>query len=193
MKLSPAHYHATTHPWGFFVTLTFAGKVPTPALAYALQSRWLDRLPPLLRVNRANLGWLSREELGESNGRLHLHVLLSEANDERMNTRTCLAMMSEWEKVTQKALGTAAMARCRIFQPDLRGAEYVLKGLSDVKDWSLRGANTYELGKFDGSLGRTVRLARCLLVSWGDEKGNKYGQQARCRRDGCNVKLRVLL
>jgi len=188
--MTPAQFNATREPWGFFVTLTFAGKVPPPALAYALQCRWLDRAADLLLVNRASLGWLSREEYGETNGRLHLHVLLGQPDDtKRLNTRTCLALMGEWEKVTAKKLGKAGMARCRVFVPTMQGVEYVLKGLDGVTDWSLRGANSYEVGKFNGLDNQTVRLARSLLVRWGSRKGHKYALHARDGREAHRVKF----
>jgi hypothetical protein len=187
--MSPAAYHAQQEPWRFFCTLTFAGKLPAPALAVALQMRWLERSAKLLRTDLDQLAWLSREELGETNGRLHLHVLLGELSDaDRVNSRTCLALMAKWETVTEGRLGLAGMARVRVFEPNLRGANYVLKGLDEVGDWCLRGANVYEVRKFDGSIGRTVRLARHVLVRWGREKGNKYGQQARSMRDAASVK-----
>jgi hypothetical protein len=193
MAQSPAVYHAMQERWSFFVTLTFAGVVPAPALAFALQRRWLDVVSrPLLHEIPESLLWLSREELGEQNGRLHFHVLIGEIRDaSRINKRTCLALMSEWEKLTEKRLGNAGMARCRVFQPALDGVGYVLKGLESAGDWTLRGANTYEIGKFGGEFGRTVRLARCLLLRWGGKKGHKYSLQARERRDGHRVKCEL--
>lgn len=187
MDTAPATFFAQREAWSFFCTLTFAGKVPTSGLAFALQKRWLDRVSPnLLHVPATALNWLSREELGEANGRLHLHCLLGEIPDAaRVNQRTCLALMSEWEKVTLKRLGSAGMARVRVFAPNLRGAEYVLKGLESSPDWSARAANCYELVKFDsGESGRTVRLARCLAVRWLGRKGNKYSLQAQAMARG---------
>jgi hypothetical protein len=123
---------------------------------------------------------------------LHYHVLIGEIRDaSRVKPKTCLALMSEWEKVTLKALGIAGMARCRVFEPDLQGAQYVLKGLDEVTDWTLRGANCYEVGKFGAELGRTVRLARSLVLRWQGEKGLKYVQQARGRRDAHHVKCEL--
>ena len=192
--MNPALFHAQQEEWSFFCTLTFAGKVPPPAQAFALQRRWLDKVAaPLLHTKADQLPWLSREELGEMNGRFHLHLLLGKIpNASRVNPRTCLALMSEWEKVTEKALGLAGMARVRVFKPDLQGAEYVLKGLSgNGFDVSTRGANCYELGKFEGGENQTVRLARVLAVSWRERKGHKYAQRARSRRDALCVKCEL--
>lgn len=188
--MTPALFHAQRERWSFFVTLTFAGKVPSSGYAYALQKRWVDRVSgPLLRETPASLRWLSREELGEANGRRHLHLLLGEIREaSRVNPKTCLALMDQWEQVTRKALGIAGMARCRVFMPAMQGAEYVLKGLDDTAVRSLRGANAYELGKFDSDEGRTVRIARCLAVSWLSEKGNSYSLHARAFREGVRVK-----
>lgn len=188
--MNPAQFHAIQHPWCFFVTLTFAGKVPPSGLAFALQRRWQDSLTRILRTESDQLDWLSREEFGEANGRRHLHVLLGGVSDAaRVNERSCLALMSQWEACTKKRLGMAGMARCRVFQPNLQGVGYVLKGLGEVREWSLRGANTYELGKFSDSPGRTVRLARRLLVSWAYEKGYKYGQQTPAKLGASSVKF----
>ncbi len=191
--MSPAVHHAQQEKWKFFCTLTFAGRVPSPAYALALQSRWLERSSTvLLHETPESLLWLSREELGETNGRLHSHVLLGELQDaSRVNRKTCLALMGMWEKVTEKALGLPGMARVRVFEPDLQGAQYVLKGLEGVTEWTLRGANSYELGKFGAEVGRTVRLARSLVLRWQGEKGLKYVQQARARRDAQRVKCEL--
>lgn len=192
--MSPAVFHAQQHPWGFFCTLTFAGKVPPPAQAYALQKRWMDAVAGrILHAKPHRLEWLSREELGEANGRFHLHVLLGKTHDAaRMNPKTCLALMSEWEKVTAKSLGSAAMARIRVFDSTMQGVDYVLKGLDvDGMDVSLRGANAYEVGKFSGGENRTVRLARSLAVRWSGKKGFKYSLHARERRDAHQVKCEL--
>jgi len=119
-------------------------------------------------------------------------VLIGEIQDgSRVNEKTNLAMMSEWEKVTCKALGSPGMARIRVFEPTLDGVQYVLKGLGEKGDWSLRGANSYELGKFGADVGRTVRLARALVLRWQGQKGLKYVLQARARRDGMRVKCEL--
>jgi hypothetical protein len=193
MAQSPAHYHAMQERWTFFATLTFGGSVPAPALAFALQRRWLDVVArPLLHEIPESLLWLSREELGELNGRLHFHVLIGEIRDaSRVNNKTCLALMDQWEQVTKRKLGNAGMARCRVFQPNMDGAGYVLKGLENVSDWTLRGANTYEIGKFSAELGRTVRLARPLVLRWLEGKGHKYALHARALRDAGRVKCEL--
>lgn len=157
-------------------------------MAYALQKRWLERCSSkLFRQKMATVEWLSREELGETNGRFHLHLLLGGIRDAaRVNPKTCLACMGQWEAVTEAALGRAAMARVRTYQPDLCGAGYVLKGLTGA-DVSLRGANAYELSKL-GTVNQTVRLARAAAVVWQRQKGFKYATQARSRRESVSVK-----
>jgi len=194
--IAPAHYHALEEDWQFFSTLTFAGKVtPHPELAFSLQKRWLDQVSrPILHASTGSILWLSREELGEQNGRFHLHLLLGGIRDaSRVNSRTCLALMSEWEKVTQRRLGAAGMARIRVFQPNLRGAEYVLKGLQEITDWSARAANSYELHKFSAEdKNRTVRICRLAVMRWTVKRGNRLGQQAHSMRESANVKCGLL-
>lgn len=193
MAESPALYHARQHRWSMFVTLTFAGVVPAPALGFALQRRWLDTVAGrILHETPESLFWLSREELGERGGRMHYHVLIGELRDaSRVNKHTCFALMHHWEQVQLKRLGTAGMARCRVFDPDMEGERYVLKGLDERGEWTLRGANTYELGKFSGEAGRTVRLARSLVLRWQGEKGHKYALHAHERRDAHRVKCEL--
>jgi hypothetical protein len=85
------------------------------------------------------LRWMLRAELGESTGREHFHLLITGLPLERVNIVECFWQMSAWER-----LG-GGMARVRVYEAQLPGAQYVLKGLEQP---SSDGANAYELTKF---------------------------------------------
>ena len=62
--------------WDFFATLTFAGNVPKPNIAYGLAFRWLQELAKKCDVPYKRLLIALRGEEGEANGRFHFHCLV---------------------------------------------------------------------------------------------------------------------
>jgi len=132
--------------WQLFCTFTFKGeKVPVSARATLFFS--------LVRETASNFGvhfsqlvWCLRLESGEASGRLHLHALIAGLPAYGISARTCLSMMSRWER-----LG-GGIARVRVYDAALHGASYIVKGLEQTlligTADKVNGANLYEFGKF---------------------------------------------
>src|SRR5208337_4724261 len=119
--------------WDFFATMTFAGNVPKPQIAYGLAWRWLQELAKVCGVPYNRLLIALRGEEGEANGRFHFHCLVGGTITRNYHT---LRHQAEWLWKIQTG---GARVDVRQYNRSLAGAAYVVKCL---------GANAYELNKF---------------------------------------------
>lgn len=145
--------------WRVFATLTFKGAVPSETEAQRITYAHLYRSARVLSIPFRRLVWVLRQEHGEIGGRLHFHLLLGGVADgaRRVTIGSCFVLNHLW-----KQLPRCGMAQHRLYQPELHGAEYIVKVLTER---STEGANAYELSKFlcdnasltlSHSLGRSV-------------------------------------
>jgi len=184
--MSPDHYVANKISWQFFATLTFA-RVPTGAVREKMLFGWLRWISEMSRSQQAKratgtrperLLWMVREELGEVTARFHYHVLLAGIPEYLVNVKTAMASCAAWENQG------GGMARNYVYQPDLDGVDYVLKGLTqnDLQAVNRYGQYLYEVGKFNGEDGRRVLLGHDLTWKLVTRKSNKRLVTARTMR-----------
>ena len=149
--------------WDIFATLTFAGTVPKPRIAYGLAFAWLQDLAKTCGVPYNRLLIALRGEEGEQNGRFHFHCLVGGTTSRNYHT---LQHQAEW---LWKIRSRRARVDVRQYDRSLAGADYVCKCL---------GANAYELGKY--SFANTVTLSASVirLIAGIDASGDR-----RCGRD----------
>jgi hypothetical protein len=149
--------------WDFFATLTFAGNVPKPKIAYGLAFSWLRELAVVSGVPYKRLLIALRGEEGEANGRFHFHCLIGGTT-----TRNYHSWQHKAEYLWKIRAG-GARVDVRQYDRSLAGTEYVCKCL---------GANAYELNKY--SFANTVTLSSSVisLIRGIDESGDR-----RCGRD----------
>ena len=152
---------------------------------YAMMFQWLRRLAAMDGGERKgeaalrNLRFLVREEFGEQNSRLHWHALISGLPSSLVRPTTCLFMMGYWEGQG------GGMSRVRVFDAAQDGASYVIKGLEGKSDeWTKQGANTYEIGKFNGDDTLMLIPSRALLDQWkgAARESGRLTRQAQDRR-----------
>ena len=134
--------------WDFFATLTFAGNVPKPQIAYGLAFRWLQELAKVCGVPYKRLLIALRGEEGEANGRFHFHCLGGGTT-----TRNYHTLQYQAEHLWKIQTG-GARVDVRQYDRALAGAEYVCKCL---------GANAYELNKY--SFANSVTLSASVTRS----------------------------
>lgn len=96
--------------WDVFGSLTFAGKVPRPRLAYGHAWRHLRWAAELNGRPYGRLLIALRQELGELNGRFHFHYLLG-------GTETCNAITLSHQLERAWKVQTGAMADIRAYRP----------------------------------------------------------------------------
>jgi hypothetical protein len=149
--------------WDFFATLTFAGTVPKPRIAYGLAFRWLQELAKKCGRPYNRLLIALRGEEGEANGRFHFHCLVGGTLSRNCHT---LQHQAEW---LWKIQSNGARVDVRQYDRSLAGADYVAKCL---------GANAYELNKY--SFANTVTLSASVirLIAGIDASGDR-----RCGQD----------
>lgn len=160
---SPMTFHARREAWELFATLTFKGAVPGQARRMCMLFAWLREVARQAKVSFPKLLWLARAELGEKGGRDHFHVLLSGLPFSGVTTGQCFAAMAAWE-----GLG-GGYARCYIYDPQLSGVTYVMKGLEDSGPSARSaGAVAYEIGKYSRVESNPEMLipARACLRKW---------------------------
>ncbi len=143
--------------WQLFCTFTLRRELP---LRYQVTMFFA-----LLRKTARDYGvafwkliWCLRLESGERTGRRHLHALIAGLPAYVITPRTCLATMSKWE-----LLG-GGMARIRVYDATLDGADYILKGLEQAYGKCREGANFYEFTKFGGTCDVTLSESLCRVV-----------------------------
>jgi hypothetical protein len=146
--------------WDFFATLTFAGTVPKPQIAYGLAYRWLQELAKKCGRPYNRLLIALRGEEGEQTGRFHFHCLVGGTA-----TRNYRTLLHQAEHLWKLQTGGARVA-VRQYDRSLAGAEYVTKCL---------GANAYELRKY--SFANTVTLSASVvrLIAGIDASGERRG------------------
>lgn len=184
--MSPEHYVANKISWQFFATLTFS-RMPSDAVKQKMLFAWLRWFSEMGRKQQTKrapgtrperLLWMVREELGEVSGRFHYHALLAGLPQHLVNVKTAMASCAAWENQG------GGMARNYIYQSDLDGADYVLKGLTqnDLQATNRYGQYLYEVGKFNGEEGRRVLLGHDLTWKLVNRKSNKRLVTARAMR-----------
>jgi hypothetical protein len=128
-----------TVPWEFFVTPTFAGSMPRPAICYAQAFKLLRKIAEVHVRPYNQLLIALRGEFGEQNGRFHFHILVGGVTS-RNNISTCHIIQNLW-----KVDNRGARIDVRLYDSRLGAAAYIGKGLG----WSNinRAKNAYELAK----------------------------------------------
>lgn len=178
--------HVQRSEWQLFVTCTYKNSRTMGAKArYAMLFQWLRRLAAMDKGERKGgaalrgLTFIIREEFGEQNHRLHWHALISGLKPSLVRPTTCLFMMGYWEGIG------GGMARVRVYNAALDGAEYTLKGLEGgFDDWTTQGANRYEIGKFNGDDTLMLIPSHSLLADWraAARESGRLTRQAQDRR-----------
>ena len=142
---SPLTFHARREPWQFFATLTFSGSPEPsgPARARMLFA-WVRKICRAFDLPWTGIFWLAREEGGEIGGRFHFHVLVSGLPPKAVTTSGNFILKNLWSGIPG-----GGIARVYIYQPQLSGVQYVMKGLEDGTA-SVRNAAgvAYEVEKY---------------------------------------------
>lgn len=141
--------------WQLFATLTFKQERLPDRYRVTLWFSLLRETASNLGVHFSEVVWCLRSEAGELNGRRHLHALIAGLPAYTITPRICRATESIWQR-----LG-GGFPEVRVYDPSLAGADYILKGLEQVRGESLKGANLYEFRKF-GQAG-DVTLSESLI------------------------------
>lgn len=155
MKLwvgNPETWSLYSIPWQFFCTLTYvrsdlrepshkAGVIRC-TMAFAFWRSVARRFG----VPDSRILWVLRDEAGEKNGGMHVHMLIGGLHPWVINTATCFWMMDKWKGINGLQPGSAEAkrlhpARVRMYEPDLPGVDYIC-------DQEISPANAYETSKF---------------------------------------------
>jgi len=115
-------------------TLTFAGRVPRPAIAFGHAWRHFRQASELSDRPYSQLLIALRQELGEKNGRFHFHYLLGGTE-----TRNAITLSHKLERSWKIQTG-AQQVEVRPYDDSQAGVQYITKCLS--------GADVYEMDKF---------------------------------------------
>jgi hypothetical protein len=146
--------------WDLFCSPTFKGSVPRPSIAYGLVYRWCQDLAKHCQVPYKHLLLGIRGELGEKNGRFHLHCLVGGTNTRNYES---LCHYGEW--LWKRSTGGARID-VRRYDRSQAGAEYICKCL---------GANAYELSKYNLALDVTLSDSVIRLITGIDSSGERRG------------------
>lgn len=153
--------------WDFFCTFTLSREVSSVFLTKMFFAE-MRRLAANVGVHFSRLQWALRFELGEINGRLHCHALIAGLPSSWVQVATCFSVMRSWEKQRN-----GGMARVRVFNSALAGADYVLDGVDEA--YGFNGGNWYELGKLGGRC--SVMLSMSLIRFM--QNRQRFGHRAR--------------
>jgi hypothetical protein len=148
--------------WDLFATMTFAGTVPKPKIAYGQAYRWLREVVKKTPVPYNRTLIALRGEVGEANGRFHFHCLVGGTS-----TRNYHALCHQAEHLWKIQSG-GARVEVRQYDRTLAGAEYVSKCL---------GANAYEMNKFNFADSVTLSESVYRLIAAIDSSGERRGSQ----------------
>lgn len=159
---SPDVYQLGRVEWQFFGTLTWKSERLPERVRVSMFFALLRRLAGWHRVHFRFVVWALRLEKGEISGRNHFHFLMTSLPAFAVCEATAFAMMAQWE-----ALG-GGMARIRIFDRQLNGADYITKCIG------IDGADSYESSKF-GANGCHLMLSKSfhLLLQSVQRKGER--------------------
>jgi len=129
--------------WKVFGTGTWSSPVVPSALT---QSKTLlgffYQVAKLARVPFPRLVWAARHELGEVGGREHYHWLIG-ADNWTPTPSDMFRLNSIWNGMRK-----AGFSRNHIFNPELNGIGYFVKGVSSSASVGSVGGDFYESGKF---------------------------------------------
>lgn len=139
--------------WQMFCTLTFKREKMPERHRYSSLFAFLREVADSERLHFRQLQWAARAEAGELNGRFHFHVLLAGMPENAVSPSTCSFFERVWSH--QLKMG---IADCRAWVHGRDAVAYILKG----EDFSQKGANAYEMGKFAG-VRCQVTLSNSLL------------------------------
>jgi len=157
--------------WQFFGTLTFKRLKVPERVRTAMWFALARRVAKWHRVHFKRLIWCLRIEKGEIGERIHFHYLMAGLPVSAVNTKTCVAMMKQWERFG------GGMARVRIFDPSSDGGAYITKELS-----GLNGADSYESAKFSHVSSSLMLSESCWRVA-ASSKRRTLAAQAHFRTD----------
>jgi len=153
--------------WDIFATLTFAGTVPKPKIAYGLAFSWLQELAKICGRPYNRLLIALRGEEGEQHGRFHFHCLVGGTTTRNYHT---LIHQAEW---LWKHLTGGSRVEVRQYNRSLAGAEYVCKCL---------GANAYELEKYSFANSVTLSSSIFRLIAAMDRVYERRGGDGQVKR-----------
>jgi len=168
-------------PWDFFATLTYSGQVPSTTLRLKMWAGYVRNVERSLRLPEGRSLWCYRAEQGEQGQRWHLHYLWGGMPPRFVNERTCLVLMAIAES---RGYG---ISRVRVFNANLPGVEYVLKGTTS--------RNVYEVNRFGStneqgvtlSPGLRARLMRDGYGKPGIRRDTRGEQRWKDRKPSCRV------
>jgi hypothetical protein len=133
-------------PWSMFATLTFAGRV-SHAQGNVVFRDFIDKSEKYLKCD---IGYVRGDEkrpsgCGKSACGLHYHAVLACAA--RIDISISRSLEVLWQSMAGKRNDDAG-AQIELYDPDQKGLEYVLKGLSKPEA-------TWDIGKLELFLPRT--------------------------------------
>lgn len=142
---SPLTFHARREPWQFFATLTFKRTPEPPAPARVrMVFAWLRKLAHAYRLPWTGIFWLAREEFGEVGGRSHYHILVSGLPPKAVSISSNFVLKNLWEQ-----LDGGGQARVYIYDSQLSGVQYIMKGFEDgSRGVRNAGGVAYEVEKY---------------------------------------------
>lgn len=184
--LDPWRVKLGAFPWEYFATLTFrpgrSRRSLTPGLVEQSLVAWVRVVSDELGTRFRRVLWCARIEVG-SLGRIHAHALvkLRDAGPSRRNT---WAMRQAWyEKLD------FGFADVRLFDTNLPGVCYVLKGIESEALTGLGARDAYELSRFDrnDACQRQLILSTALLDAMGAGRRDKGLQKREARPLGSST------
>ena len=147
--------------WQLFATFTFKSVKVSDAVRVKMFFAVMREQAENMGVHFKRVMWCLRSELGESTERFHFHALIAGLPNWSVSKATCFSYMKIWEK------HGGGMARVRVFNPNLTGVGYTLKGVDEM--YSGCDGNFYELNKFGGRC--DVMLSKSLIAHLSQRSG----------------------
>jgi len=177
---SPLTFHARREQWQFFATLTFKRTPEPPAPArLRMVFAWLRKVARTYRLPWTGIFWLVREECGEIGGRSHFHILVSGLPPKAVSVASNFILKNLWEK----SFDGAGFARVYIYQAQLSGVQYVMKGFEDGSRGQRNAAGiAYEVEKYsrhEAGSGMLIPARAWLLKCLSRTEPNRRQRKAR--------------
>lgn len=132
--------------WQLFLTLTLKDEKRSDDWAVKRYFALMRQTASWNKVHFLDLLWCLRSEKGDRTGRRHYHALWGGLPEYTIHRHTCFAIKNEAE-----ALGLG-MTRVYVFNRNLDGVGYLLKGLEACDEMRSQGQSLYEFSKFQSSL-----------------------------------------